>query len=367
MTQKIALILLAILLCNCSNDDAQNPTTTDKPDPDSTSKNYFPPITGTNWETNSLQELDWDTTAEQELYTFLEERDTEAFIILKDGKIVIEKYFNESTISSNHPWFSVGKSLTAFTMGITQQEGFLKLNESSSKYLGTGWSNMNSTQEDAVLIKNHLTMTTGLEYDITNNNCTDPECLTYKNPPGIFWFYHTGAYTLATTIISNATEMDYNDYVRSRISDQIGMDGDYLSLGYAKVFFSTARSMARFGLLVLNEGIWDGTAILNDNNYFEAMTTTSQDQNDAYGYLWWLNGKESFRAPTLESEFPGKLIQSAPDDLIAGLGKDDQKLYVVPSQNIVIVRLGDKGSTQTLLGSSGFDNEIWEKINALIK
>ena len=95
------------------------------------------------------------------------------------------------------------------------------------------------------------------------------------------------------------------------------------------------------------------------------MTSISQDLNAAYGYLWWLNGSSSYRVPASETQFNGELIPDAPQDLIAGLGKDDQKLYVVPSQNLVIVRLGDNAGA-SFLGPSSFDNELWQKINLLI-
>ncbi len=60
------------------------------------------------------------------------------------------------------------------------------------------------------------------------------------------------------------------------------------------------------------------------------------------------------------------MVPNAPADMYAGLGRDDQKVYVVPSQKSVVVRMGDNAGTASLLGSSSFDNELWEKINALI-
>ena len=144
------------------------------------------------------------------------------------------------------------------------------------------------------------------------------------------------------------------------------MNGTWVRLGYVNVYYSSARSMARFGLLNLNKGAWDTTPILTDQNYYKEMTTTSQEMNPSYGYLWWLNGKSSFRLPASEAEFSGELIPEAPKDLIAALGKDDQKLYVVPSQNLVIVRMGDS-SGGMLLGPSGFDNDLWIRINQLVR
>jgi len=140
------------------------------------------------------------------------------------------------------------------------------------------------------------------------------------------------------------------------------MQGTWINLGYNRVYFSNARSMARFGLLNLIKGIWGDNLILNDLNYFSEMTNASQDINKAYGYLWWLNGKESFRGSGSAFEFSGKLIPNAPDDLFAGLGKNDQKFYVVPSKNLVVVRLGNNAG-ETVLGPSRFDNELWEHIN----
>ncbi|WP_103865004.1 serine hydrolase [Aquimarina sp. I32.4] len=368
--KKNNILLLAVLLClisSCSDNDSTEELM-DQQEIDTTPEVnilYFPPIDSDTWETSSLQELGWNTSNEQPLYTFLEKRGTKAFIILKNGKIVIEKYFNGATASDNNPWFSAGKTLTAFTIGIAQQENLLNIDEASATYLGAGWTNMTIDQENAITVRHHLTMTTGLDYTVSNQNCTSSNCLTYLNDPSSFWYYHNATYTLLDNIITGATNQEYTTYFTNKVKNKIGMNGAWVTLGYAKIFYSTARSMARFGLLSLNKGLWDTTEILNDPEYFTQMTTTSQNINQAYGYLWWLNGKSSFRAPASETQYTGELIPDAPDDLIAGLGKNDQKLYVVPSQNLVIIRMGN-ATGETLLGPSGFDNELWEKINLLI-
>jgi hypothetical protein len=94
------------------------------------------------------------------------------------------------------------------------------------------------------------------------------------------------------------------------------------------------------------------------------MTNTSQNLNKSYGYFWWLNGKESFHLPSTIEEFTGSLFPSAPVDLISSLGKDDQKVYVVPSENLVVVRMGDSAD-ESNYGPSSFDSQLWEKITAL--
>jgi CubicO group peptidase (beta-lactamase class C family) len=184
------------------------------------------------------------------------------------------------------------------------------------------------------------------------------------NSPGDFWYYHNAPYTLTQSIITGALTTNFDIYFKEKVRDPIGMQGTWTDVGFNRLYFSTARSMARFGLLCLNKGVWENQTIMTDSNYFEAMTNTSQTMNESYGYLWWLNGKSSFRLPGLTTEFSGKLIPNAPNDLIAGLGANDQKLYIIPSESLVIIRMGNDAG-QGELGPSSFDNLLWEKINAL--
>lgn len=348
---------------NCSKDKMDDPDTKD-PDP-IPSALYFPPLTGDVWETISIAELGWKAEAEQPLYTFLEENNTDAFIILKDGRIVLEKYFGTFDASQNHSWNSAAKTLTSLTVGIAQQEGFLDIDKPSSDYMGEGWSSLSPEQETAITVRHHLTMTTGLDYTVANNACTDKECLLYKNEPGSYWYYHQAAYTLLDNIVTGAVNEDFKSYFNAKIKNKIGMQGSWIKTGYLNLYFSNLRSMARFGLLNLNQGRWDETPVLADQAYFTAATTTSQDLNKSYGFLYWLNGKDGFKVPSSEALFTGKLIPAAPNDLFAGLGAFDQKLHIVPSKGLVVVRMGDSANSDEL-GPTTFDNELWEKINALI-
>jgi len=364
MNMKLAYKHLFYLFIGCSIVYSCSTNTIDNP------KNnedilYFPPLNSNDWETISMETLNWDTTAEQDLYDFLNVKQSKAFIILKKGKIVIEWYGNGFDATMNHTWNSAAKTLSAFTIGIAQQEGLLNINNSSQNYLGANWSSMTNTQEDAVTVKNHLTMTTGLDYNVPNADCTEPEDLVYKQDPFTFWYYHNAPYTLTHSIVEGATNQTFSNYFNNKIRDKIGMQGLWVPFGCYKLYLSTARSMARFGLLSLNQGTWENEVILSDTDYFNDMTNTSQNLNKAYGYLWWLNGKSNYRLPGSETEYQGTLIPNAPSDLIAGLGKNDQKLYVVPSEDLVIVRMGDNANDSTF-GPSGFDNQLWEKINAVI-
>ncbi|MFT6937528.1 MAG: hypothetical protein ACJA1N_001832 [Saprospiraceae bacterium] len=94
------------------------------------------------------------------------------------------------------------------------------------------------------------------------------------------------------------------------------------------------------------------------------MTNSSQNINPAYGYLWWLNGKSQYMLPSTQVIFPGKLVPNAPDDMFSALGKNDQRIYVIPSESMVVIRIGNSAQASNLALSS-FDNELWEKINDL--
>ncbi len=354
-------LFIPFLFWSCSDSSGTDDGIIDE---QATGNLYFPPVQSTEWETVSITQLGWNESAEQDVFDFLEEKDTKAFIILKDGKIAIEWYFGDHTQNTSWYWASAGKTLTAFTVGLAQEESFLNINDKTSDYLGQAWTSLPLEKENLITIWHQLTMTSGMN-DI-QFDCVTPGCLTYLADAGTRWAYHNGPYTLLQSIVANASEMEWEDYFNSRLRDNIGMDGFWFSTNdLNNVFFSTARSMARFGLLNLNNGSWDGETILGDSTYRTAMKNTSQNLNKSYGYLWWLNGKQSYRAPVLQTEFQGELISNAPADTYAGLGKNDQKLYIIPSQGLVIVRMGED-SGEDLLGPSSFDNELWEKLNAYI-
>ena len=332
---------------------------------------YFPEIGSDQWESSTPEELLWNLEAIETLYDFLEENNTRAFIVLKDGKIVLENYWGNNIlntapfdIDSRWYWASAGKSLTAFLVGIAQANGLLDIEESSSYYLGNGWSSLNQNQENQIKIKHHLTMTTGLDYQTTNLDCTDPNCLNFKNSPGTNWFYHNAAYTLLDQVIENASQTSFNSFSNENLETKIGMSGNWIQANYNNIYWSTARDMARFGLLVLNEGAWKEKVILENTAYFTNMTSTSQQLNESYGYLWWLNGKDRIILPGFSFALNTSLATNAPEDLIAALGKNGQCLDVIPSQNLVVVRMGE--AEENTLVSANFHNEMWQYLQAIL-
>lgn len=328
---------------------------------------YFPPSGFSDeWETISPESLGWCASEIDPLFSFLEQENSKAFIVLKDGKIAIEKYFGTFTQDSLWYWASAGKSLTAFLVGQAQEDGFLSIEEPSLKYLGTGWTNCTIEQENNITIANQLMMTTGLDDGVLNNHCTDASCLNYLAEPGTCWAYHNAPYTLLGKVLENATGTSVNLLTQQKLKSKTGMTGLWAKLNYDNVYFSKPRSMARFGLLMLNNGVWNNDTLMKDREYFTQMINTSQALNSSYGYLWWLNGKSNYMLPGLRFVFPGSWAPDAPDDMYAAMGKNGQILCVSPSKGLVVVRMGNPSDSPLSEIGSILCNKIWQKLNAVI-
>ncbi|MDZ7848435.1 MAG: serine hydrolase [Owenweeksia sp.] len=252
-------------------------------------------------------------------------------------------------------WASAGKSLMAFLMGVAQKNGHLNIQDKTSQYLGQGWTSAPLAKENLITIRHQMSMTTGLDYNVPNQNCLEDSCLQYRQDAGTDWYYYNAPYRLTQDVLEAAVAKNLNLHTYQSLNPITGITGVWL----ARIFYSKARSMARFGLLNLNRGRWAGTPVLDDTIYFKAMTSPSQNLNPAYGYLWWLNGGSSYKQPGSNQVFNGPIIPSAPADLYMAAGANDQRIYIVPSFHLVVVRQGEEAySSQPAL--SQFDRELWQ-------
>jgi CubicO group peptidase (beta-lactamase class C family) len=326
---------------------------------------YFPPNDGSNtWETKSISSLGWNQSQVQPLLDFVQSKNTKSFIILVNGRIVLEHYFNGHSATTPWYWASAGKTLTATVTGIAQDENLININNKVSTYLGTGWTSAPLAKENLITCKNLLAMNSGLDDSLGDN--VSPANLQYVADAGNRWAYHN-VYVKLQDVIAQASGQTWTNYFNTKLRDKLGMTGGaWINSGDGlNVYWSTTRNMARFGLMSLNRGKWNGTTIVSES-FFNQASTTSQNINEAYGYLWWLNGKSTYRLPTTQFEFNGTLIPNAPSDMFAALGKNDQKIYVIPSKKMVVIRMGEVANpANPTFGLSGFDNELWQKINAL--
>jgi CubicO group peptidase (beta-lactamase class C family) len=326
---------------------------------------YFPPVNNNlPWDTLSPESLGWCTNKIDSLYNYLGSEKTKAFIVLKNGKIVLEKYFGTFTKDSIWYWASAGKTITAFLVGKANEDGILKLSDSTSKFLGTGWTNVPPDKEGKITIRNQITMTSGLDDGVPDDNCTIDTCLNYLADAGTRWAYHNGPYTLLEKVLQNASGQNINVYTQQKLKTQTGITGSWFTIGYDNVYISKPRAMARFGILIQNKCKWNNTPLLSDTAYIRQMVNTSQQLNKSYGYLWWLNGKSSFMAPTSQIVFPGSYAPDAPADMYAAIGKNGQILSIAPSSGIVFVRMGESNNPNSVPFT--FTSQIWKRLNAVI-
>lgn len=330
---------------------------------------YFPPATQA-WESISPAAVGWDEDKLSAALDIAGERNSSGIVILHNGRIMAERYWElpQSDVYSRYlqgkdgsgraieDVASAQKSVVATLAGIAQERGYLQLDDPVSDYLGEGWSQATAAQEQAITIKHLLSMNSGLNTDFT-----------YAGPAGSRWLYNTPVYHASMRVLMAATGMERNELTVNWISEPIGAQytawtpRPWANSAIAVGLSTTARDLARFGLMIQAGGVWEGEHVLADEEFLTEMLSPSQGLNPAYGYLWWLNGQAfSLGTRTRAPRRDGALISSAPDDLIAMQGAGDRKLYLVPSLNLVVTRLGFSGSSP----GSSFNDVFWEALIA---
>ena len=350
------LLLILVSFASCSKDNDDGPST-----PPNTM--YFHPVSGNfTWESTSISSLGWKQNAVQPLKDFLAASNTKSFMILVNGRIVIEEYFNGHNAATEWEWNSAGKTLVATTTGLAAQDGLLNINDKAADYLGDGWTNMAPEKEQLITLKHLLTMTSGND---DTKQLMIKSNITYVADAGTRWAY-SNIFQKLTDVVAEASNQDFETYFNTKLKNKIGMDGRWNFGTIFTIYHSTARSMARFGILALNKGKWNTEQVVNED-FFTASTTTSQAINPSYGYMWWLNGKPKFMLPNDQKLYPGTLVPTAPADMFAGMGAGDQRVYVIPSKKMVVIRMGQASNPDNPdFAVSGFDSALWEKISAVI-
>lgn len=352
ITPSLLILLLIVFGCNRSNNEDLDPTL-------DTSEMYFPPINSNIWETTTVDY--WNADKLEELHLFLEENNSKSLMILVNGRIAVESYYNGHHADATWQWNSAGKTLVTATVGLAAQQGYLNIQNPVSDYLGTAWTSTTIEQESLITPFHLLSMTSGLNDE---TNLVTKANMSYLADAETRWSY-SNVFQKLIDVVDESTQQDFRTYFDEQLAQKIGMTGTWNYGLLFKIFHSNTRSMARFGLLALNQGTWNEEEILNQS-FFNASTTTSQNLNPSYGYLWWLNGKESYRVPGSQQVFQTSLIPNAPADCYAAMGASEQRIYVVPSKNMVIVRMGEtSNSGATEFAVSSFDNLFWEQLNAV--
>lgn len=329
---------------------------------------YFPPGQG-EWERIDPESTGWNADQLEAALDVAGARNSSGVVILLGGRILAERYWELPDAPARYRNYVSGhdasghaiedvasaqKSIVAVITGIAQEKGFLSIDDAVSKYLGNGWSEAGVEVENQITILHLLTMTSGLSSD-----------LELQAEAGTTWLYNTPAYHLIMRVVSAATNMDRDKLTREWITGKLAMlDSSWTPRPWASAdigvgFSTTARDLARFGLMIQAGGKWGGQAIVQDVQFIDAMLSPSQALNPAYGYLWWLNGQDfSIQSNPRASRRNGVLIPGAPLDLVAMQGAEDRKLYLVPSLNLVVTRLGFGGAAD----GEGFNEAFWRAL-----
>ncbi|MBU6367461.1 MAG: serine hydrolase, partial [Gemmatimonadetes bacterium] len=362
---RLATTTALLAAWGCAADPAASPPTAPPPaSQPAQSAWYTPPLTGTAWTTVRPADAGFDSTALASALDWAMTQNSDAVVVLWRGCLLAERYAPGITATTRGPVFSAGKTITGALVGQLAAEGRLHLDSSVTRYLGAGWSRMATPAlERAVTVRHLLAMASGLD-----------DSLRTVAPPGARFYYNNPAYYQLFGVLEAAAGQPLSQVATTRLFSRIGMP---LALAYPStdtgepgfVYTMPAREFARFGLLVLRHGRWDTTPVLQDSAFLTRARQPSGTDNPAYGWLWWLNGSAAYRTPGpyILPTTAGPIFPAAPPDLVAALGKDDKKLYLVPSLDLVVVRLGDRapisgGISQAAI--STFDNALWTRLMA---
>jgi CubicO group peptidase (beta-lactamase class C family) len=287
---------------------------------------------------------------------YLKNNATVAFLVIKDDKIVVEKYYpnqgNNYTINSVTTSFSVAKSVTSALLGIAIGEGKIRsVEEPITNYLP---ELKNGKGFERITIKHLLNMVSGIKFDesyilesdagrlyTTPNILAQVKGLDIEQGPGQIWNYQSINTQLLGIIIARATNVSLTQYLQDNIWTPLGMEYDASwSLdrvgGIEKSFCcinARARDFAKFGRLYLNGGKWQGKQIVPASWIAASVMPDLTSTQNAfwYNYQWWFP-KTSATDPTTDFYAAGFL---------------GQYIYISPNKNLIIVRLSNDKRTDS--------------------
>lgn len=291
---------------------------------------------------------------------FLEENDTQAFIVIRDGTVLYENYFNDTQRDSIVTSFSVAKSFTSALVGIAIQEGSIhSVDDPITMYLPELAERDPRFSE--MTIRHLLLMASGLEYvefrpllfnsdDILTSYYPDQRKISLENthivdPPGEYFRYNKYHPQLLGMILERATGMPVTSYLQTRIWDPLGMefDGSWSTDSKSSDFEkmetgvnARAIDFAKFGVLFLNHGNWQGNQVISKAWVDESTQPLLPQDYDAYYPEWFtsLPGHAYYQYMWWGMERGEGLYDFTAE------GNKGQFIYISPQKNLVIVRNG---------------------------
>jgi CubicO group peptidase (beta-lactamase class C family) len=264
-----------------------------------------------------------------------------AFVVTHKGIPVEEAYkpgFNSSTKFIS---WSMAKSFVNAVTGIMSGKGMLDVNQPA------GFKEWQNDDRGSITLNNLLQMKSGLEWNEDYGAKSDVTVMLHsvgdmgryavekplEYPAGTYWEYSSGTTNIVCDLLQEkfAAEDDYYAFVHKELFNRIGMPDAIMEVDASGGFvgssylYATARDYARFGLLYMNDGVFNGERILPEG-WVEYSTSEVEGSDGRYGASFWLN--RNSRVP------------SAPRDMFRCDGHDGQHIFMFPSQELVVVLLG---------------------------
>jgi len=313
-----------------------------------------------DWTTVSPEEAGLDGAALDAMAAAAEAGGSECLVVTKDGALVGEWYWNGFEPRTEREVFSVTKSITSTLVGIAQDRGLLDIDDQASDYI-EAWR---GTPSEDVTIRNLVSNDSGRFQDFESDYirmATQEQDktafsigLSQQHERGTMWVYNNAAIQTLDEVLEVATGMPTGDFAEDALFEPLGMgttmnrdaSGNTLTFMGAQ---ASCRDLARFGLLFLRGGVWDGEQIVSPQ-WVEEATSPSQRLNDGYGFLWWLNRTATSDVATGGAAGTDEDGAEGAEGTYAAIGLFNQLVGVYPDADVVATRLGaDKGP-----GGAGF-------------
>ena len=290
------------------------------------------------------------------LMAVIDSNDTHAFIVIQNGKLLYEKYWDGYTPKTLSGSFSAAKSIISLLIGIALDEGKIKsLDEPVGNYV----PHFKEAGLEKVRIKDLLTMSSGTNYRESDKSYFSLNASAYygddegylisqlkaKEPAGVHWDYRSADTQVLGFIVEKAFGQNISELVSERFMKPMGAEADALWLldgnkNHEKAFCcfnGVAHDYARFGQLVLNNGQWNGKQIVSES-YIKAATTPASylkdpyengNPVDFYGYQYWIFKEQGH-------------------EVVAQNGLFGQYVYIIRDKNAIVVRLGESKVTKPI-------------------
>lgn len=277
-----------------------------------------------------------------------DDRHTKAIVVVYNGQLIAEKYAAGCDKNTLMPGWSAAKSITGALTGILVKEGRLDVNAPAPVAEWKG------TRKEKITLKQLLQQTSGLDYEenyrrpstATNmlfkkgNTAAYAAQLPLKHTPGNVFNYSSGNSNIISRIIRRAAgEKHYHAFPYEKLFYPIGMysivlepdaSGTYVGSSFC---YAIARDYARFGLLYYNKGMWNNKQILPEDWIKATVQPAATDALQHYGYQFWLNGFD-------KSKPSQRWYPDVPADMYFADGFGGQDIYIIPSKQLIVVRLG---------------------------